>query len=178
MALKRPSGSQQFSLESLPLDVQQALVFSDDRSAALVGATLVDKCLEDYFRSLMVDRSKEVSALLDVRNASAVLGSFHAKIEVAFCIGAISQSERADLHVVRDVRNDFAHNVIGCTFDDPIVQAHCKKLSLCWKALKGQDVSLRKAFNMEIYLLLGILNFRRRQAAHAELPSEFIVGGE
>src|ERR1700730_9110602 len=47
----------------------------------------------------------------------APLRSFSAKIELAFALGVIANELRLTLHLIRDVRNKFAHRIESLTFD-------------------------------------------------------------
>ncbi|MCF3628642.1 MltR family transcriptional regulator [Thalassospiraceae bacterium LMO-SO8] len=45
------------------------------------------------------------------------LGSFSAKIDIAYALGAIPAWLQRDLHIVRDIRNEFAHSKEWMHFD-------------------------------------------------------------
>ena len=44
-------------------------------------------------------------------DGTGALATFSAKIDIAYAFGLIGTQERADLHIIRKIRNDFAHAV-------------------------------------------------------------------
>jgi hypothetical protein len=60
--------------------------------------------------------------------ANAPLGTFSSRIEMSYRIGLISVKFTRDLHLVRKIRNDFAHNIHGCSFEDVKVRARVTEL--------------------------------------------------
>jgi hypothetical protein len=49
------------------------------------------------------------------------LSSFSAKIELGFALGLYDDKLRHPLNMIRDVRNEFAHNMDATSFDHPDV---------------------------------------------------------
>ena len=96
-----------------------------DRGAALVGAALIDLRLSDTLRAFMVS-SKAASDLLD--GGTAALGTFSSRIKATFAFGLIDRHERGECDTIRKVRNEFAHQAHGLTFNDPKILALCDKL--------------------------------------------------
>jgi hypothetical protein len=58
----------------------------------------------------------------------APLGTFSAKIDAAFQLGLISKPLARDLHLVRRIRNDFAHDPGELTFETPAVSDRVRAL--------------------------------------------------
>lgn len=56
------------------------------------------------------------------------LGTFSAKIDIAYAIGAISPEAHRTLHIMRDIRNDFAHAEDEMDFDNITMDKHFAKL--------------------------------------------------
>lgn len=79
-----------------------------DRAAAIVGAAWVEEELDAAIRSFIIDDKESVKRLL---GKSAPLSSFSAKIDMACVLGMCSRVIAKDLHTIREVRNDFAHNI-------------------------------------------------------------------
>ena len=78
-----------------------------DRAVAVLGPAYADALLEDLLRAFLV-AGKSADALLDVDRP---LGSFSSRIDLAHALGLIRDDTRHDLHLMRRVRNDFAHGV-------------------------------------------------------------------
>jgi Domain of unknown function (DUF4145) len=97
-----------------------------DRGVAIISAAWLEEIIEliilGRFIELPEDRRK---ALFD--RMGAPLSSFSAKIEISFAIGAISNDVRTALHLVREIRNKFAHSLEVLSFDHadiaPILEA-------------------------------------------------------
>ena len=96
-----------------------------DRSAAIIGAAFLDEHLKQLLINFFVDDAKEVAHLL---SGESPLGSFGARIRAAYCLGLISRESFESLKLIKDVRNAFAHQLHGLTFDDKAIAAACKKL--------------------------------------------------
>jgi DNA-binding MltR family transcriptional regulator len=175
MALKRTNPNRDVGLEATDVEFQRLLADSDDRTAVIVGSTLLDQRLSAYVRALAVPDDKLVDGILDSRRPYAVLGSFSSKIKVLRAFGMLSADEAADLDLIRDIRNDFAHNILQCSFTDPEVVAHTQKLTLGCKAVKNTETPPRIVFNVEIYLLYGTLGQRIRDAKPAAQPEDWDI---
>jgi hypothetical protein len=89
-----------------------------DRGAAIVAATVIDNVLEHLITSRLIGLSSERrEALFD--NPNAPLGDLYAKIELAFALGLFNEERRKSLHLIRKVRNEFAHRMDTVSFDHP-----------------------------------------------------------
>src|SRR5688572_7702181 len=80
-----------------------------DRAAVIISAAMLEDALETMLRSRLVPVAAQSDSLFD--GAYAPISTFSAKIDVAFRFGLISGLFAKSLHLVRRVRNDFAHNV-------------------------------------------------------------------
>ena len=96
-----------------------------DRGAALVAAALLDQKVSDTLRAFMV-KSKVANELLDGNNAP--LGTFAARIKIAFSLALIDAGELHECDIIRKVRNEFAHRVHGTTFADTKISKLCGRL--------------------------------------------------
>ena len=92
-----------------------------DRGAAILAATILDDSLQLLLRKSVLavhenetKRLKLIDGLFESRGS---LDSFSSKIDFAFIIGAIDKNTRDALHIVRDIRNHFAHHHNG-SFDE------------------------------------------------------------
>jgi hypothetical protein len=96
-----------------------------DRGAALVGAAVIDHRLQETLRAFMVSE-KVASTLLN--GGSAPLGSFSSRIDAAFALGLTTEHEYSECHIIRRIRNEFAHRKHGVTFADQKISALCDNL--------------------------------------------------
>jgi DNA-binding MltR family transcriptional regulator len=86
-------------------DFDDALRGETDRAAAVLGAAYLDDHLEKVFRARL--RSETPDTVYRYRGP---LGDFASKIDLAFALGWITTELRDDLHVIREIRNKFAHD--------------------------------------------------------------------
>lgn len=97
----------------------------DERSTAIVGAAMLDGALTHALRATLVP-GKAVKRLLDDGPGGL---SFAAKIDVAFAAGVIAKGAWEDLHTIRRVRNNFAHNLQVRSFRERSVANLCTRLA-------------------------------------------------
>lgn len=95
-----------------------------DRGAALVGAALLDQQLLELLTSHFL-KQKPTKELLE--GGTAPLGTFSARIKVAYCLGLVTDLEHKELQLIRKVRNEFAHHVHGLTFEDEKITSFCSQ---------------------------------------------------
>ena len=86
-----------------------------DRAAALLAAGYLDHLLGELLAVNMVVAQSQVEELL-YKNGNGPLGTFSARIDLAYCLGLTSDDEYRDLNLVRKIRNDFAHRLTGLIF--------------------------------------------------------------
>lgn len=110
-----------------------ALRSESDRAAGILGAALLDQFLEHLFRArLAVETPESVFAF------RGPLGDFAARIDLAFALGWFDADTQSDLHVIRGIRNSFAHSSDhGLTFSDQSIAARTRNLNTV-RYLAGQ----------------------------------------
>lgn len=96
-----------------------------DRGAALVGASLIDQKLADTLRAFMVN-GNIAGRLLD--GGTAPLGTFSARIKMAYALGLIDNHELTECDLIRKARNEFAHSIHGTNFSSSKICAICDQL--------------------------------------------------
>jgi mannitol operon repressor len=96
-----------------------------DRGLPLVATALIDQLLRDSLRALFCKNGSS-SKLLDDSNAP--LGTFSSRIDACFALGLIDQFEYGEIHILRKVRNEFAHGRHGINFKASKVQGLCSSL--------------------------------------------------
>ncbi|MDB5316103.1 MAG: putative mannitol operon repressor [Rhodospirillales bacterium] len=134
-----------------------------DRGAALVGAAVIDERLGETLRAFMVS-DKAASPLLD--GGSAPLGNFSARIEATFALGLISEHEHRECHLIRRVRNEFAHRTHGVTFSDKKISQLCSNLQSDLPG--GRDAFVgkpRSVFINSVVLVSTALTYRAEWVA-------------
>lgn len=79
-----------------------------DRGVAIVGAAWVEEGLLVAIESFLHSEPQPWKRLFDV---SGPMSSLSAKIDLARLLGMISKVIWSDLHIIRDIRNEFAHHI-------------------------------------------------------------------
>jgi hypothetical protein len=91
-----------------------------DRACVILAAAMLEQTLETLLRAYLVPVGGADDSLFGGPNAP--LASFSSKIDMSHRIGLISVKMCRDLHLIRRIRNDFAHNVTGCSFESSSVR--------------------------------------------------------
>jgi hypothetical protein len=97
--------------------ILQEFFAESDRSAAILIGAEIDIQLERILSHFLLPPLKKSSAFLQ----DGPLGSFSARIEMIYRIGLIPEEWHHDLHVIRKIRNEFAHGPSGLDFTQPPV---------------------------------------------------------
>jgi DNA-binding MltR family transcriptional regulator len=97
-----------------------------DRGAVILACSLFDIALKAKIKSFLTPISSSADEIFD--DANAPLATFSSKINMAFRLGIISQSLKRDLHLLRDIRNSFAHNIEECSFEAPEITSTLKTI--------------------------------------------------
>jgi len=90
----------------------------------LISTGYLEEQLKKILLAYFVDDTSLASL---VEGGSAPLGAFSARITTCYALGLISKAEHDDLHVLRRIRNDFAHN-IHASFKTQSIIDRCKLL--------------------------------------------------
>jgi DNA-binding MltR family transcriptional regulator len=138
-----------------------------DRGAALMACAYLDDQLGELLKTRFVEDHSLTKALIDT--AGGPLGSFSVRIDVAYLLGVIPKSARRDLHLLRRIRNEFAHNPTAITFQDPKLASRAKELEF---DVLGLEASPRQKFNRAVMWLLDMIEIHRRRVPRIdECPS-------
>jgi hypothetical protein len=97
--------------------VHQEFARESDRAAAIVVAAMLDEALRSLIERRLVEPQDPNRSILNGPNAP--LASFSARIDAAQQLGLISHFMARDLHLIRKIRNDFAHYPLERTFANP-----------------------------------------------------------
>jgi len=97
-----------------------------DRSCVILSAAVLDSALKTLFVTKLVPITSNQDTFLD--GPYSPISSFSSRIELAFRIGLISSRLARDLNLIRKIRNDFAHNITDCSFENSGVQNRLSEL--------------------------------------------------
>lgn len=154
--------------KSIPLDAtngDQWQIWMDefqnesDRACALLGAAFLDDQLRQLLEHFFVD-DRQIAGLFE--NASA-LSTFSSRIELAFALGFIALRELRDLRIIRKIRNDFAHGLMGLSFQSDGISSRCRELKQCdvITSPEGIQTTNRDRFVLSVVMLANWIAIRR-----------------
>lgn len=90
------------------------LLSASDRAAVLVGGAVIDDLVERILLKVMLENPTRSDDLFE---GDAPLATFSARISLAHRLRLIDARFARALHLLRKVRNSFAHEVAGCALD-------------------------------------------------------------
>jgi DNA-binding MltR family transcriptional regulator len=102
----------------------QDLSKETDRACALMAAEYCSAKLSDVLSAVFVDDKKVVEKILG-DDQYAPLGTFS---DLAYLMGLVSNTAHRELHLIRKIRNRFAHEYAPLTFEDPEIADWCREL--------------------------------------------------
>jgi hypothetical protein len=86
-----------------------------DRAAVILGAANLDSLFFHILKKLFVPVTGNVDDLLE---GEAALSSFSSKIHLVYRLGLIDNHLSRALHLIRKIRNAFAHEVSSATLEE------------------------------------------------------------
>jgi hypothetical protein len=127
-----------------------------DRGAAIIAAAAIDDVLERLIIARFVElSSNRKDALFGPSNGP--LSGLSSKIELGFALGLFNEERRQSLHLIRKVRNAFAHKMDPISFEDPnifeIVEAGMTPKVKAYTAMSSRTKFLF-TFNI-VFIFLG-----------------------
>ncbi|HEX4407959.1 MAG TPA: hypothetical protein VH206_04210 [Xanthobacteraceae bacterium] len=109
------------------------------RAAAILAAAFVEDALRFVFKAkFRALRNKEYE---EIFGGNGPLSSFSSAINLGYALGFYGREAKSDLHVIRRVRNVFAHAMKPITFETPLIVREVAKLKyIDWKRQSGEAV--------------------------------------
>lgn len=105
-----------------------------DRAAVIMVAALIDEALTALLKNYFVSITSADDGLFE--NPTSPLSTFSAKIDICYRMGLISVKLSQDIHLIRKIRNSFAHDIYGCNFESWSVKT---KIDMLRKNLSGLE---------------------------------------
>jgi DNA-binding MltR family transcriptional regulator len=154
------------NVETKPIaDFLEELNKESDRGAVLISAAFLDDLLRRTLRAFLIENT---SAKELVDEYPGPLSTFSARIHAAHALGLISDDERHDCHLIRKVRNEFAHPV-KMSFADDKVFGFCGSLRNAYPAVDGVKPNVRTQFTSAAVNLITLMRNRPERAAQRRL---------
>lgn len=158
------------------------------RASALVAAENLNIALGLLIvRTFTNGDSKAASELMA---SEKPLGTFSARIKLAYCLGALDHAAYNDLENIRDVRNKCAHHHENLTFADDFIVSKCNELAnwepfrevfssdekfLALMGSKSRDRIAQLKFNSVCSYLFMTIMFTLNHMASSEEMSPYVT---
>ncbi len=152
---------------------QKTLVGETDRGVSLVSAAYLGEELRLLLSKMFVDSPKIVNALFE---SNGPLATFSSRIDLAFATGLLSQESHRLLHLIRKIRNDFAHQHQDMSFADEAMTARCRELETVIKNFGEKKP--RVLYIRAVMYLLAEIHARAKKVRRAKVRSFKPVGRE
>ena len=107
-----------------------------DRATAILAGALLDERLRQLLSNYLIEDEREVTLLIGQEQP---LGSFGARLRTAYCLGLLDKNQYAIMLNIKKVRNAFAHELHGLTFEDKSISSTCDELRKLLLLLDGFD---------------------------------------
>lgn len=116
-------------MENIPYtevaELRCTLTEETDRGCVLMAAAYIDFELEKLIRAHVVD---DKAVVQDLFTNNGPLGTFSSRINLAYSLGLIPKDIKIDLHILRKIRNEFAHVPKKFGFDKDEIKSRCEAL--------------------------------------------------
>ena len=113
----------------------EALIEESDRGCVLVGASMLEHLSEELIQKKFFNTKgsrKKAAHSLFVRNGP--FSSFWSNLNFIYAIGFIRKDYYSDLNIIREIRNEVAHNFDVVSFGDKKIANKTERLKLYVKA--------------------------------------------
>jgi hypothetical protein len=141
-----------------------------DRGCALIAGSMAENELEKIIRTRLTHLNKE--QLDELFGYKGTLGTFSAKIEVAYAFEFIDHKLRADFDRIREVRNTFAHSKTVVRFKTAQIKRACSELMSGYPdtPLEGKINYPRMVYVDTVFALIRAANLmlKRESSGHVQ----------
>ena len=132
-----------------------------------MAAEYLSNQLNEALRRFFVDDRGVCDSMLEDSNGA--LARLSSRIDCAYLVGLIGPVARREMHLVRKIRNDFAHSYKPLDFSDTNIANRCRELRA--HALIPDD-SARANFTRSVMGLLAVIHARLWSVTHAQTVFE------
>jgi len=130
-----------------------------DRGCALTAAAYLDHELGKLLKKVLIQDEPLHKELFE---GYGPLASFSSRIDLAYGLGYLAPLERRDLHLIRKIRNTFAHRTGNVTFDDSEISSRCQQLhhDVFNEKLTARSKFMRVAVGIAAPIQIGLMTAR------------------
>lgn len=127
-----------------------------DRALAILAAAYLDHLLRRWITlRLELHRLPEAAKFL-FEGFNAGLATFSSRIQMAKHLGLLRDEDQRDLKLIKVVRNEFAHEFTGVSFESQSIADRCRELAAA--RIDGQPPTARECYQKAaVRLMVTIL---------------------
>lgn len=148
------------------LELRDILGKESDRGCVLSAAAFLDNELGKLLKSVLIQDDSILKVLFE---GYGPLATFSARIDLAYGLGYIAPMQRRDLHLIRKIRNIFAHRTGKVTFDDNHISSRCLEL---YHDVYDESLPPRKKFIRVAVGIAAPIHGSIRQAKAPDKPKD------
>jgi len=149
-------------------DFRTSLIEESDRGSVLMAAAFIEDKLSCLLESYFIENEKVCKRLL---KGNGALATFSSKIDLTFLLGLIPKNIFDDLHILRKIRNDFAHTASKISFETPSIKDRTKALSTLSKEMLRDDT--KAYFMRSMTTILTAINMKMENFERCSIPENF-----
>ncbi|PEM30905.1 MltR family transcriptional regulator [Bacillus wiedmannii] len=108
-------------------EFEKELENSSDRGIALICGSIIDQLLNELLKSFFI---KSDTVEKDLFKGNGVLATFDSKIKMSYYLGLISKKEKTNITYLQRIRNKFAHQFVGVSFENNDIINICRNFEI------------------------------------------------
>lgn len=148
------------------MEFRESLTPETDRGCAIAAAAFLDEELKVLLAGVLADEPK---VLKEAFSQNGPLASFSARVDFAMLMGLLSRAACRDLHIIRRIRNDFAHSPHPLSFEDIGIRNRCTELRYTFREPGAKP---RQHFTSAVCGVLAFIHARLFKATRPSIPSD------
>lgn len=131
-------------------EIKKEFSGSSDRGITVIAASMIDLLMEDLLETFFVPFESKTDRK-NIFSSNGPLSNISNKIEMAFSLGLLSTFDKKLLKTLISVRNKFAHQIGGISFQSDEVIQKCKQLIIPDDLLVAMDIGHKIGNRTVIY---------------------------
>ena len=130
-----------------------------DRAAAVLAGCYLDEMLGLLLKKFLIQDAKLIEKYILGNSPSVAIDSFAKKSRIAYALGLLRKVEYSDIDTVRRIRNEFAHQIHGLSFETQKINDLCFNLKLAQITIDKlfQDMKYTDGARFRYTIAVGIL---------------------
>lgn len=167
LAARMPSDVGAGALEVV--NFRNSILEETDRGAVLMSAAFLDDKLKELIQKRLVHDTKVGRRAFEFNGP---LGTFASRIDFAYLLGILPKNAWKDLHLIRKIRNEFAHSAAPLTYENEKVKSLCDRL--VFHGVKDVAEAGSK-FRRSVVGLLTHVTFSTFTTEHIEALADYAI---